>query len=124
MSTQIEVSSNKSFNIIKWIVAILLLVGATLAPRYMESWAALARWSVIVAIVIAAFAFVLWTEQGKSFLQLLQDARGEMRRIVWPTRQEATMTTLMVFVIVFVAAMILWGFDSLFAWLISLIIGK
>jgi preprotein translocase subunit SecE len=54
---------------------------------------------------------------------LVKESRAEIRRVVWPTRQEATQTTLVVGVVVFVMALILWALDWALNQLISLIIG-
>ncbi|TIR54961.1 MAG: preprotein translocase subunit SecE, partial [Mesorhizobium sp.] len=47
----------------------------------------------------------------------------EIRKVVWPTRQETTQTTLIVVAVVLVMALLLWGLDSLLGWLVSLIVG-
>jgi preprotein translocase subunit SecE len=54
---------------------------------------------------------------------LAKEARVEIRKVVWPTRQETTQTTLIVVAVVLVMALVLWGLDSLLGWLISLIVG-
>jgi preprotein translocase subunit SecE len=54
---------------------------------------------------------------------LLKEARGEIRKVVWPTRQETTQTTLIVVVVVLVMALLLWGLDSLLGWLVSMVVG-
>ena len=56
-------------------------------------------------------------------LQFIQQTRAEVSKVVWPTRQEGTQTTLIVVAFVIVAALILWGLDTLLGWLASLVIG-
>ncbi|MBP5143215.1 preprotein translocase subunit SecE, partial [Pseudomonas chlororaphis] len=53
----------------------------------------------------------------------VKEARTEIRKVVWPTRQETTQTTLIVVAVVLVMALLLWGLDSLLGWLVSLIVG-
>jgi preprotein translocase subunit SecE len=72
----------------------------------------------MVSIVIAGK-----TLHGAAFLQLLREALVEVRRVVWPTQQETTQTTLIVVGVVFVMALVLWGLDASFGKLMSLIIG-
>jgi len=55
--------------------------------------------------------------------QLLKSSRTEIRKVVWPTRQETTQTTLIVVVFVFIMALILWGIDSVLGWLVGMVIG-
>ncbi|MGB2103151.1 MAG: preprotein translocase subunit SecE, partial [Luminiphilus sp.] len=54
---------------------------------------------------------------------LVKGSRMEIRKVVWPTRQETTQTTLIVFVFVIITGLILWGLDSVLGWLASLILG-
>ena len=72
--------------------------------------------------VVAAF-IALQTAKGQAFFGLLKDARTEIRKVVWPTRQETTQTTLIVVAVVLVMALLLWGLDSLLGWLVSTIVG-
>jgi preprotein translocase subunit SecE len=53
----------------------------------------------------------------------MREARVEIRRVVWPTRQETTQTTFVVVLLVLVFSMILWGLDSLLSWVVSSVIG-
>ncbi|WP_438504165.1 preprotein translocase subunit SecE [Acinetobacter towneri] len=53
----------------------------------------------------------------------MKEARVEIRKVVWPTRQETMQTTLIVVAVVLVMALLLWGLDSLLGWLVSLIVG-
>ena len=72
----------------------------------------------------AAAGFVaLQTAKGQSFFNLVKEARIEIRKVVWPTRQETTQTTLMVVAVVLVMALLLWGLDSLLGWIVSSIVG-
>lgn len=54
---------------------------------------------------------------------LAKEARVEIRKVVWPSRQETTQTTLIVVAVVLVMALLLWGLDSLLGWLVSMIVG-
>jgi len=63
------------------------------------------------------------TQKGGDFLTLVKGSRTEIRKVVWPTRQETTQTTLIVFVFVIITGLILWGLDSVLGWLASLILG-
>jgi preprotein translocase subunit SecE len=65
----------------------------------------------------------LTTTQGQAFLKLLKEAQVEARRVVWPTKDETMQTTLIVFAVVVVMSLVLWGVDSLFGWMISAVIG-
>jgi len=61
--------------------------------------------------------------RGGAFWQLVKGSRTEIRKVIWPTRQETTQTTMIVVAFVFVMALILWAMDSLLGWLVSMAIG-
>ena len=55
-------------------------------------------------------------------LQFLKDVRAEGRKVTWPTRQETTVSTIGVFIMVFIAAIFLYFSDQVIAWAVRLII--
>ena len=81
--------------------------------------------ALVVLLVLALLAgwFASLTQKGGDFFTLVKGSRNEIRKVVWPTRQETTQTTLIVFVFVIVTGLILWGLDSVLGWLASLILG-
>lgn len=123
MATQVEASGSNGLNLVKWIVVLLLLVGATLGNHYLTSVPAIARIGGVVVLALVAFGIALLTTQGRAFLEMLKEARVEARKIVWPTKQETWQTTLIVGGVVVVSSLLLWGIDSLFGWLVSSVIG-
>jgi len=129
MTTQAEdvVSTNNSLNTAKWVVAIAILIAATVGNRYApELLPQLSSWVRIVALVVlavGALAITLTTAQGQSFIKLLKEAQVEARRIVWPTKDETMQTTMIVCAVVVVMSLLLWGVDTLFGWMISAVIG-
>jgi preprotein translocase subunit SecE len=78
---------------------------------------------VLIIMGVGALALTLTTTQGQAFLKLLKEAQIEARRVVWPTKDETLQTTMIVFAVVVVMSLVLWGVDSLFGWMISAVIG-
>jgi preprotein translocase subunit SecE len=111
------------FDLVKWLVVVLLIVVGVVGNQYYSAQPILYR--VLALLVIAAVAAYvgLQTGKGKAFFVLAKEARAEIRKVVWPTRQETTQTTLIVVAVVLVMALLLWGLDSLLGWLVSLIVG-
>ena len=112
-----------SLDWLKWLVVAALLMGGVFANWYYQDEMLLLRVAGLLTTVAVAILLALQTERGKSIWSLLKEARTEVRRVVWPTNQETTQTTLVVIAIVFVFALILWGLDSLLGWIVSSIIG-
>ena len=57
------------------------------------------------------------TDKKPSFFQRVKkwfrDMRSELKKVVWPTPKQFTKNTLVALVMMFAAAIVLWGFDSL-----------
>lgn len=122
MATQVETNSG-GLDAVKWVVAILLLIVATLGNHYAESLSLFLRIAAVIVLAAVALIVALTTSKGRGFLVLLKEARVEARKIVWPGRQETWQTTLIVAGVVVLASLLLWGVDSLFGWIVSAIIG-
>lgn len=115
-------AKDSRFDVVKWLVVAALVLVAVVGNQYYSAEPVLYR--VIALLVMAVFAaFVaLQTSKGRSFFTLLKEARVEIRKVVWPTRQETTQTTLIVVAVVLIMALLLWGLDSLLGWLVSMIV--
>jgi len=123
MSTQVEVKEFR-FDAAKWLLAIAMVVGGAVAFSYFkDEYALLYRVLAVSAVIVVAAAIAVNTAKGSAFWSLLKAAQVELRKVVWPTRQEVTQTTLIVVVIVLITALLLWGLDTLIGWLASLVIG-
>ncbi|UVE17357.1 preprotein translocase subunit SecE [Pseudomonas sp. LS44] len=111
------------FDLLKWVVVAALVVVGVVGNQYFSSEPILYRvLGLLVLAVVAVFA-ALQTSKGRLFFGLLKEARVEIRKVVWPTRQETMQTTLIVVAVVLVMALLLWGLDSLLGWLVSWIVG-
>lgn len=51
-----------------------------------------------------------------------KDMRGEMKKVVWPTKKQVVYNTLIVLAVVLVAAVVICGLDVLFSFVIKLLI--
>ncbi|WP_297188774.1 preprotein translocase subunit SecE [uncultured Porticoccus sp.] len=108
---------------LKWLLVVLLVSAAIYGNYYFAAESLLYRVIAILAVALVAGFVALQTRKGDGFITLLRGAYTEARRVVWPTRQERNQTTLMVVVVVLVMSLILWGLDTLFGWLATMVIG-
>lgn len=125
MSTKVE-NQNYRLDPLKWIIVTVLIAVGVFGNWYLATTANISVfYRVLGLLLLAALAIFigLKTQKGQSFFNLAKSARAEIRKVVWPTRQETKQTTLIVVVVVLITALILWGLDTLFGWLISLIVG-
>ena len=122
------VSSGSPLDAVLWLVAIALLIGSALVNQHLPAYWAPAndiwvRVGVILACIVVALGLLYATHQGKGFVRLLQDARIELRRVTWLTKQETITTSWQVLLVVIIASLVLWCFDYGLGWFIKLIIG-
>lgn len=122
MNAKAEAKESR-FDLLKWLLVAVLVVVAVVGNQYFSAQPILYRvLGILVLAVIAAF-LALQTAKGQAFFSLAKEARVEIRKVVWPSRQETTQTTLIVAAVVLVMALLLWGLDSLLGWLVSMIVG-
>lgn len=121
MKSNAEAQSS-GFDGLKWGLVVLLVSAAVAGNLYFDEYSPLYRAiGVIVVAVIAGFV-ALKTDKGRRFADMAAESRTEIRKVIWPTRQETTQTTLIVLAAVLFMALVLWGIDSLLGWLISMVI--
>lgn len=107
----------------KWIFVLALAAGGVLGNWYFQDESLLMRALALVATALVAGFVALQTERGRRVWALAREARTELNRVVWPTRQEATQTTAIVLILILLFSLILWGLDSLLSWLVQMVIG-
>ncbi|GMM86619.1 preprotein translocase subunit SecE [Pseudoalteromonas sp. SS15] len=112
MSTNVETPSN-SMDTVKWLVSIALLLGAVVGNYMYADLSVLVRAVGVVVAVAAALGLLATTEKGRTFIAFAKESRIEVRKVVWPTRQETTHTTFIVMLATVVMALILWGLDGI-----------
>ena len=122
MNAKAEAKDSR-FDLVKWLVVAALVVVGVVGNQYFSAEPVLYRVLGLVALAAVAAFVAFQTARGQAFAVLLKEARVEIRKVVWPTRQETTQTTLIVVAVVLVMALLLWGLDSLLGWAVSLIVG-
>lgn len=70
-------------------------------------------WFILTALL------VFFTIQGKKIFEFAKEAKIELQKVVWPTRQETIQTTSIVMIMVAVTGFVLWGIDSGMMWIIA-----
>jgi len=113
-------NASRTVDILKWMLGSGILI-AVLASFYVLDAAFPVRVAVLGVGFCAALAVVAMTQKGKAILVFFKEARQELRKIVWPSKQETMSATLMVGVMVVAMGLFLWLVDSVLlkivAWL-------
>ena len=122
MSEKTENQSN-ALDMFKWVVVFALLAGLVTANTMYGEISVLYRALAIVVVVGIAGFIAATTEKGSTFLSFAKESRTEVRKVVWPTRQEANQTTLIVLAATLIMALILWGLDGIIVRVVGFITG-
>src|SRR5512140_576864 len=108
---------------LKLAIAVLILGAGVVAFYHFSDHSTLLRViGLLVATGVAAF-IAYKTEPGAELAGFGRGAVIEVRKVVWPTRQETVQTTLVVLVMVLVMGLVMWGFDAFLAWVIRTVTG-
>ena len=99
--------------------AAVALVIASLVGFYMLGrQGAVAQWGALIVGLAAAFVVFMSAESGKELAAFGRDASKEVKKVVWPTRKEATQMTLYVFGFVVVMSLFLFLTDKTLEWVV------
>ena len=123
MNANTEAEASSGLDRAKLIVAVLILVAGIVGFYYLEAQALWLRLLEILGVAGLAVFVAGQTAIGRSAWRFAADARTEVRKVVWPTRQETLQTSLAIFVAVLLTALFLWAVDSVLFWLVSMLTG-
>ena len=124
MSAQTETSESGILDTIKLLIAAAALVGGLYAYYYYEAELAQAiRVLMVLGGTIAGIGIAMTSVQGQRLWHFIQGSRVEIRKVVWPTKQETTQTAIAVFVFTLIMMLFFWVLDSGLLWLTQKLIG-
>ncbi len=130
MNTQSQ-SSVSIADIIKQILSVILVISGIAGFYYfsaehgdLKEVALLYRVLALVFIMSIVSGMMLTTDVGRSVWAFALESRQEVRKVVWPTREETIRTTLLVFAMVFIVGLILWVLDMFLFWGVRFLTGQ
>ena len=124
MTDEMKVSGAGALDKIKAIAATVLVLGGIVGFYVLAAQPAWQRWLVVVAGLLLGAGALAWSAYGRGLWQFVLDSRVELRKIVWPNRQETGRTTLVVFGFVIIAGMFFWLVDLGLAWATRFLSGQ
>lgn len=113
-------------DIVKHVIA-LLLVAAGIAGYYLvgSDWPSGVRMLLVAAGVIAGGAlFLMRTSRGAKTRDFLAESRFELRKVVWPTRQETNRMMVIVIIAVLAFSLIMAAFDFIIQFAVKWLLGS
>ena len=124
MATQTETSESGVLDIIKLVISAAALIGGLYAYYYYETEVAQAvRVLMVLAGTAAGVGIAMTSTQGQRLWHFIQGSRVEIRKVVWPTKQETTQTAIAVFVFTLILMLFFWAIDSGLLWLTRTLVG-
>lgn len=121
MASKTEVQGSP-LDTVKLTVSVVLLLAGIVAYYYYAEASHLLRVLGLLTVVAVSIGIASTTAKGQALWAFMQDARAEVRKMVWPSRAETVQTTLVVFLVVILAGVFFWILDMLLGWLVQFVI--
>ncbi len=124
MTEQATSSGASALDTVKLVAAVAILVGGIAAFYVLDQYPAAARWLIVFVAVALGIVVALQSAQGRELAQYVQGSRVELRKVVWPTRDETTKMTLVVFTAIVIMALFFWLLDAGLGWITRTLTGQ
>jgi preprotein translocase subunit SecE len=124
MVAKAETESSNKLDTFKLGLAVVLLLAGIVQFYYFADALLLYRVLGLLVFIALAAGAVFTTQLGQTLWLFMREARAEVRKVVWPTRQETTQTTLLVIVMVVIVGIMLWLIDMFLRWAVFFLTGQ
>ncbi len=105
------------------VLSILIMLSGVVLFYYFSEIRLFYRVLGMMAVIVIAGGIIYQTDFGKTVHGYVTDSKQELKKVVWPTKQETTQTALGVIAIVVIIGLILWLIDMFFGWSIGTLYG-
>ena len=105
-------------------LSILVLLAGIVAFYWYEEQALPLRIAMVVAGLVLGTGLAWFSWYGREFWQFAIASRVELRKVVWPGREETIKTTYVVFIFAIVMGLFFWGLDWVLTWLTRALTGQ
>ena len=116
-------TSPKSMDTLKWIVVFALVAAVIVGNNLLGELSVVLRATGSVVLIAIACGIAAMTTKGQAAITFARESRMEVRKVVWPTRQETLQTTLIVLGVTVAMSLILWGIDGVMVSLVRIFTG-
>ena len=108
----------------KLAAAVVLLLGGIVAFYALHAQPDWQRWLAVVAGVVLGIVVFGLSQRGRSFFEFVIESRVELRKVVWPEREETIKTTYVVFIFAIVMGVFFWLLDMALTYMTRLLGGQ
>ncbi|HEY8036125.1 MAG TPA: preprotein translocase subunit SecE [Methylobacter sp.] len=123
MNTQVEASAS-ILDVVKQVFSVVFVVAGVAAFYYFSEIPLLYRVLGLVIVAIVVAGMMLTTGMGRIVWGFVLESKQEVRKVVWPTRDETFRTTLLVFAMVIIVGFVLWLLDMFLFWGVRFLTGQ
>ena len=122
VQTSASVSTTKDVALA--ILAVIAILGSIVAFYWYDELPLVARVGMVIAGVAVGGGLAWLSSYGHEFVQFFQLARIELRKVVWPSREETVQTTVVVFIFAAAMGVFFFGLDWVLTWMTRFIGGQ
>ena len=113
-----QVSGNSAVDIVKLTLALIVLAAGVVAYYWFNGQPSWQRLLMLIGGLVVGCGIGYPTHSGRQLKEFLSESVFEMRKVVWPTRQETIQTTIVIMVVVVILALLLGLIDVILKWVI------
>ena len=121
MNDNVGQQQSSFLDIVKLLGSVLVLLAGIVSYYYLIQISILFRVLIVLASVVVSLVIFFQTSKGQALWEFFQGSRIEIKKVVWPTKQETFQTTLTVFVFVLIMGIFFWLLDFLLLFLTTAI---
>jgi preprotein translocase subunit SecE len=124
MNAKTETSGPGALDVVKILLAVGLIIGGVAAFYSFPDASVALRAAGVVVSIAAAIGVFFSTVQGQGLWRFIQSSRVELRKVIWPNRQETVQTAVAVIIFTIVMALFFWVLDKFLFWATRLLTGQ
>ena len=112
MTITTETDESGALDVLKLLIAAALLVGGIYGYYWYLEWMLWVRVLLVLGGLAACIGVAVTSTQGQRIWAFIQGSRIEIRKVIWPTKQETTQTAIAVFIFTIIMSLFFWALDS------------
>jgi preprotein translocase subunit SecE len=116
MTEEIKAQDGSSADTAKLVFAILFVVAGVAGFYLLTNQPIWVRWISVAGGLVIGGLVIAFSQYGSDLKKFFALSNVELRKIVWPNRNETLMTTVVVMGFVLVSGLFFWGLDVVLAW--------
>ena len=117
-------SSRTVGSLMGYLASVALLLGGIVGYYWFAEASVLLRAVGVVLSLALAIVVFYTTARGREIWRFIQSARVELRKVIWPNRQETFQTTVAVIIFVIIMGIFFWGLDMFLLWVTRILTGQ